>query len=76
MIIFYFSFILEPGFIPPPGIPPYGQVPPPTGTPFGVTPQPGMYGSSYVEDPLQDEIKGFDFNDKSIRNGFIRYAFR
>lgn len=65
----------QPGFIPPPGIPPYGQVPPPTGTPFGVTPQPGMYGSSYVEDPLQDEIKGFDFNDKSIRNGFIRKVY-
>ncbi|KAK2586924.1 hypothetical protein KPH14_009854 [Odynerus spinipes] len=63
-----------PGFIPPPGVPPYGHVPP-TGAPFGATPQPGMYGSSYAEDPLQDEVKGFDFNDTSIRNGFIRKVY-
>ncbi|XP_011263504.1 protein lifeguard 1 isoform X2 [Camponotus floridanus] len=34
-----------------------------------------MYGSGYGEDPLQDEIKGFEFNDKTIRNGFIRKVY-
>ncbi|EFN88629.1 Glutamate [NMDA] receptor-associated protein 1 [Harpegnathos saltator] len=65
-----------PGFIPPPGVPPYGQGPPPVGPEFGApTGQSGMYGSGYAEDPLQDEVKGFEFNDKSIRNGFIRKVY-
>ncbi|XP_076246596.1 glutamate NMDA receptor-associated protein 1 lifeguard isoform X2 [Calliopsis andreniformis] len=34
-----------------------------------------MYGSNYAEDPMQDEVKGFEFNDKSIRNGFIRKVY-
>ncbi|KAL0124621.1 hypothetical protein PUN28_006461 [Cardiocondyla obscurior] len=34
-----------------------------------------MYGSGYAEDPMQDEIKGFEFNDKTIRNGFIRKVY-
>lgn len=34
-----------------------------------------MYGSGYGEDPLQDEIKGFEFTDKTIRNGFIRKVY-
>ena len=59
-------FQIGPGFIPPDpgygqapyGQPPYGQ-PPPTGA---------MYGSN-VED---GEVKGFDFTEKTIRNGFIR----
>ncbi|XP_029672067.1 protein lifeguard 1 isoform X2 [Formica exsecta] len=65
-----------PGFIPPPGAPPYGEAPP-IGSGFGGIPpvQSGMYGSSYGEDPLQDEIKGFEFNDKTIRNGFIRKVY-
>ncbi|CAD1474177.1 unnamed protein product, partial [Heterotrigona itama] len=58
----------------PPGAPPYGQIPP-TGPIFGAGPQAGMYGSNY-EDPMQsDVIKGFEFNDKSIRNGFIRKVY-
>ncbi|XP_071631050.1 protein lifeguard 4 isoform X1 [Temnothorax longispinosus] len=66
-----------PGFIPPQG-PPYGEAPPPVGPGFGgIPPQhPGMYGSgAYAEDPMQDEIKGFEFNDKTIRNGFIRKVY-
>ncbi|XP_048514241.1 protein lifeguard 2 isoform X2 [Athalia rosae] len=34
-----------------------------------------MYGSNFAEDPLQDEIKGFDFNEQSIRRGFIRKVY-
>lgn len=34
-----------------------------------------MYGSSYPEDPNRDEVKGFDFNEKSIRLGFIRKVY-
>ncbi|XP_033207346.1 protein lifeguard 1 isoform X3 [Belonocnema kinseyi] len=34
-----------------------------------------MYGSNYAEDPLQDEIKGFDFTDLSIRRAFIRKVY-
>ncbi|XP_011332686.1 protein lifeguard 1 isoform X2 [Ooceraea biroi] len=67
-----------PGFIhPPPGVPPYGQPPPPpVGPEFGgAPPSAGMYGSGYAEDPLQDEVKGFEFNDKTIRNGFIRKVY-
>lgn len=64
-------FLIAPGFVPPPAAPPYGQAPPP-GSGFGAPPQPGMYGASYAEDPLQDEVKGFEFSDKTIRNGFIR----
>ncbi|CAK9816739.1 Protein lifeguard 2 [Anthophora plagiata] len=61
-----------PGFIPP-GVPPYGQVPP-TGPAFEGS-QSGMYGSNYAEDPAQPEVKGFDFSEKSIRNGFIRKVY-
>ncbi|XP_011161668.1 protein lifeguard 1 isoform X2 [Solenopsis invicta] len=66
-----------PGFIPP-GAPPYGEAPPPVNPEFGgIPPQghPGMYGSGYGEDPMQDEVKGFEFNDKTIRNGFIRKVY-
>lgn len=35
-----------------------------------------MYGSGYAEDPMQDEIKGFDFSEKTIRRGFIRFVKR
>ncbi|XP_063976605.1 protein lifeguard 1 isoform X2 [Diachasmimorpha longicaudata] len=34
-----------------------------------------MYGSGYAEDPMQDEIKGFGFSEKTIRNGFIRKVY-
>ncbi|XP_043481560.1 protein lifeguard 1 isoform X2 [Leptopilina heterotoma] len=34
-----------------------------------------MYGSNYAEDPMHDEIKGFEFNDESIRRGFIRKVY-
>ncbi|KYQ54286.1 Glutamate [NMDA] receptor-associated protein 1 [Trachymyrmex zeteki] len=66
-----------PGFIPPPGVPPYGEAPPPVGPEFGGVPpgHPGMYGSGYGEDPMQDEVKGFEFSDKTIRNGFIRKVY-
>ncbi|KAL0124622.1 hypothetical protein PUN28_006461 [Cardiocondyla obscurior] len=63
-----------PGFIPPP----YGEAPPPVNPEFGGVPpttHSGMYGSGYAEDPMQDEIKGFEFNDKTIRNGFIRKVY-
>ncbi|XP_043260386.1 protein lifeguard 1 isoform X1 [Colletes gigas] len=63
-----------PGFIPPPGAPPPGGPPYGPAAPFGAEVQ-GMYGSNYAEDPMQDEIKGFDFNEKSIRNGFIRKVY-
>ncbi|KOX78079.1 Protein lifeguard 1 [Melipona quadrifasciata] len=62
-----------PGFVPP-GAPPYGQVPP-TGPIFGAGPQAGMYGSNYEESMQSDVIKGFEFSDKSIRNGFIRKVY-
>lgn len=58
-----------PGFIPP-GPPPYAQNPP-----FGAGPQPGMYGSNYAEDPMESDIKGFDFTEKTIRHGFIRKVY-
>ncbi|XP_020286391.1 protein lifeguard 1-like [Pseudomyrmex gracilis] len=66
-----------PGFIPP-GAPPYGEAPPPVNPEYGGIPptgHPGMYGTGYGEDPLQDEVKGFEFNDKTIRNGFIRKVY-
>ncbi|XP_019878774.1 protein lifeguard 1 isoform X2 [Aethina tumida] len=68
------------GFAPPPqpqGYPPYGQQP-------GYQPPPSYnstdpYGQGYGgannyggEDP---EVKGFDFNDQSIRRGFIRKVY-
>ncbi|XP_011685608.1 PREDICTED: protein lifeguard 1-like isoform X2 [Wasmannia auropunctata] len=34
-----------------------------------------MYGSGYAEDPMHDEVKGFEFSDKTIRNGFIRKVY-
>ena len=53
-----------PGFVaPPPGVPPYGHVPPAAS---------GMYGTNYAEDPMADEVKGFQFNDTTIRQAFIR----
>ncbi|KAG7200411.1 hypothetical protein KM043_017864 [Ampulex compressa] len=62
-----------PGFVPPPGVPPYGQAVP--GPAFATQPQPGMYRTSYGEESLQDEVKGFEFSDKTIRNGFIRKVY-
>ncbi|XP_058800408.1 protein lifeguard 1-like [Phymastichus coffea] len=53
-----------PGFIPP-AAPPYGHVPP----------QQGMYGASYSEDPMNDEAKGFQFNDTTIRQAFIKKVY-
>lgn len=58
-----------PGFVPPPGVPPYGQAPPPGFVP----PQPGMYGTEYTEEA--GEVKGFSFDNKTIRNGFIRKVY-
>lgn len=71
----YLNDISAAGFVPPGGG--YGQGPPPTAAPFGGPPPgAGMYGAgSYAEDPSRDEIKGFDFSDKSIRNGFIRKVY-
>ncbi|XP_014235708.1 protein lifeguard 1 isoform X1 [Trichogramma pretiosum] len=64
------------GYPPPPG--PGFAVPPPT-APYGhVPPQGGMgamYGTNYAEDPMADEVKGFAFNDVSIRQGFIRKVY-
>ncbi|XP_043288245.1 protein lifeguard 1-like [Venturia canescens] len=62
---------------------PYGQGPPPPGSvPYGQPQQPGMYGAPYqgasgqMDDPMGDDgIKGFDFSDKSIRQGFIRKVY-
>ncbi|XP_034947488.1 protein lifeguard 1 isoform X2 [Chelonus insularis] len=35
-----------------------------------------MYGTGYVEDPMRDdEAKGFDFSEKTIRQGFIRKVY-
>ncbi|XP_017766172.1 PREDICTED: protein lifeguard 1 isoform X2 [Eufriesea mexicana] len=63
-----------PGFIPP-GVPPDGQVPH-SDPIFGAGPQPAMYGSNYADDPMQsNDIKAFEFNEKSIRNGFIRKVY-
>ncbi|XP_033313919.1 protein lifeguard 1-like isoform X1 [Bombus bifarius] len=62
-----------PGFIPP-GAPPYGQIPP-GGPIFGTGPQSGMYGSNYEESMHSDGIKGLEFSDKTIRNGFIRKVY-
>lgn len=74
MFIEHYYLFIGPGFIPPPGAPPYGEAPPPVGPEYGGVPpgHAGMYGTGYGEDPMQDEIKGFEFNDKTIRNGFIR----
>lgn len=72
---------------PPPGYnpgypPPYaGGNPPAPGfvSPIigaaAATHQPGMYGSSYDENAMDDEAKGFAFSDKTIRNGFIRKVY-
>ncbi|XP_011504208.1 PREDICTED: protein lifeguard 1-like [Ceratosolen solmsi marchali] len=54
-----------PGFVAPPASLPYGHVPS----------QPGTYGSSYTEDPMQDEIKRFQFDDAVIRQVFIRKVY-
>ncbi|XP_031831002.1 glutamate NMDA receptor-associated protein 1 lifeguard isoform X2 [Nomia melanderi] len=34
-----------------------------------------MYDSNYAEDPGQDEVKGFSFDNNSIRRGFIRKVY-
>lgn len=62
-----------PGFIPP-GAPPYGQGPPP-GPIFSPGPQAAMYGTNYADDSMSGEVKGFEFTDKTIRNGFIRKVY-
>ncbi|CAB0030418.1 unnamed protein product [Trichogramma brassicae] len=56
---------ISPGFAVPPPSAPYGHVPPQGGG-MGA-----MYGTNYAEDPMADEVKGFAFNDVSIRQGFI-----
>ncbi|XP_024936950.1 protein lifeguard 1 isoform X2 [Cephus cinctus] len=45
------------------------------GAPIGAAQQSGMYGSNYGEDALEGEVKGFEFSDKTIRNGFIRKVY-
>ncbi|XP_066603582.1 protein lifeguard 1 [Prorops nasuta] len=56
-----------PGFVPPPGPPPYGQ-----GVPH---PPPTMYNSTHVEDPMNEDIKGFEFDNRTIRHGFIKKVY-
>ncbi|XP_044582744.1 protein lifeguard 1 isoform X2 [Cotesia glomerata] len=34
-----------------------------------------MYGANYGDEALHDEPKGFDFSDKTIRQGFIRKVY-
>ncbi|OXU26271.1 hypothetical protein TSAR_002467 [Trichomalopsis sarcophagae] len=62
----------QPGFQPPsyPGAPPPapGFVPPPIHAP-----PPGMYGTNYNEE--DGEVKGFSFNDTTIRQAFIRKVY-
>lgn len=80
----------NPGYPPPqdgynPGYPPpYGTIPPAPGflPPGGQAPggpifsaHPSMYDSNHAEDPMGIEIKGFGFNDESIRRGFIRKVY-
>ncbi|XP_033320919.2 glutamate NMDA receptor-associated protein 1 lifeguard isoform X1 [Megalopta genalis] len=70
----------NPGYPPPYGtIPPApGFVPPPNQIPTqgGFSAHPSMYDTNYAEDPTQHDLcKGFDFNDKSIRRGFIRKVY-
>ncbi|XP_050445234.1 protein lifeguard 1 isoform X2 [Cataglyphis hispanica] len=64
-----------PGFKPPPDAPPIGEAPPISSGLERVPDQSIIYVTSYREDLLQDEIKGFEFNDKTIRNGFIRKVY-
>lgn len=54
-----------PGFIPPTA-PQGGQI---------FSAHRTMYDSNQAEDPSEIGIKGFDFNDKSIRRGFIRKVY-
>lgn len=61
------------GFIPTGGN--YGQGPPPVPPTAAFSHQPGMYGASYGDEALHDEPKGFDFSDKTIRQGFIRKVY-
>ncbi|KAJ8686980.1 hypothetical protein QAD02_022774 [Eretmocerus hayati] len=70
----------QPGFQPPyPGGPAGSGGPPPPGfvppTGIHIPPQPGMYGANYAEDPMRDEVKGFQFNDVSIRQAFVRKVY-
>ncbi|XP_014207236.1 protein lifeguard 1-like [Copidosoma floridanum] len=56
--------------------PPAGFAPPPGGAPPFIPPtSAGMYGANYAQDPMQDEIKGFQFNDTTIRQAFIRKVY-
>ncbi|KAL6444211.1 hypothetical protein ACFW04_001853 [Cataglyphis niger] len=65
-----------PGFKPPPNAPPVGGEAPSISLGLERVPdQSIIYVSSYREDLLQDEVKGFEFNDKTIRNGFIRKVY-
>lgn len=59
------------GFMQPP---PYGHNPGSDIPPMGQPQQPGMYGASSYQDP-EDDVKGFDFSDRSIRHGFIRKVY-
>lgn len=81
----------NPGYPPPqdgynPGYPPpYGTIPPAPGfIPAAGQPQgggpifsahPTMYDANHAEDPMGIEIKGFGFNDVTIRRGFIRKVY-
>lgn len=56
-----------PGFVPPPAQPP---------TQGAFSAHPSMYDSNFAEDPTQhDSFKGFGFNDKTIRRGFIKKVY-
>ncbi|XP_050075075.1 protein lifeguard 1-like isoform X2 [Anopheles maculipalpis] len=67
-----------------PGYPPQQPGYPPQPQPGGYPPQPGFvqppppgmpsaYGTAY--DPETGSVKGFEFNDQSIRRGFIRKVY-
>ncbi|XP_053675916.1 protein lifeguard 1-like [Anopheles nili] len=73
----------QPGY-PPAGYPSGGYMPGyPPQQPQGYSPQPGFvqpppgmpgaYGAAY--DPETGSVKGFEFNDQSIRRGFIRKVY-
>ena len=67
-------YTAAPGFvIPPASTSPYGQVPQGTGQPYGTTNQQAMYGSSYAaDDPFNEGVENLNFDDKTVRRGFIR----
>uniref|UniRef100_A0A0K8TNG4 Putative n-methyl-d-aspartate receptor glutamate-binding subunit n=1 Tax=Tabanus bromius TaxID=304241 RepID=A0A0K8TNG4_TABBR len=79
---------MPPGGYPPQGGYPQGGYPPggypqggypggPQSVPYGHVPQGPSYGTNYSdpENPLDDDVKGFDFSDKSVRRGFIRKVY-